>query len=369
MPAKRKLVQSLSTAAASLTGGAAPAVQTLRRSVRIKPSPPLVTAAPAAATAADATEPDIKSESKSAAKAKSPKRKAVSDGAASATTGAGSGGGGGGGGGGGVAVNVAPPILNWSEVGNGASAAAPASSYSCTGSLHGFKATSKPVIAFVETVQKKLSAAYNPAMSKRMSGYMRNHHPFIGLQQPQRLAITKPILKSDVAQFKTQEQVFEATKALWALPEREYHLTALELLGENKQLLTADALPHVEEIIKNKSWWDSIDWIASNVVGPLVQRFPGELTPHMDRWIGDPYLWIRRSAILYQLKYKSQTDRPRLFSYIDKTKHESDFFIRKAIGWVLREYSKTEPKVVRKYIDQNSKLLSPLSIKEGGKYC
>jgi 3-methyladenine DNA glycosylase AlkD len=88
----------------------------------------------------------------------------------------------------------------------------------------------------------------------------------------------------------------------------------------------------------------------------------------MDRWIEDPYLWIRRAALLYQLRWKQETDEEKLFSYCQKTLHEKDFFIRKAIGWVLREYSKTNPKAVKKFISSHRNHLSNLSIREGSKY-
>jgi len=120
-------------------------------------------------------------------------------------------------------------------------------------------------------------------------------------------------------------------------------------------------------MIRTNSWWDTVDTIAPNLVGHLVKTHH-ELTKLMDQWIEDPYLWIRRAALLHQLRWKEMTDEETLFRYCQKTMHEKDFFIRKAIGWVLREYSKTNPRSVKKFIAKYQSNLSPLSIREGSKY-
>eukprot|EP01087_Luapelamoeba_hula_P014055 TRINITY_DN4057_c0_g1_i2.p1 TRINITY_DN4057_c0_g1~~TRINITY_DN4057_c0_g1_i2.p1 ORF type:complete len:122 (+),score=10.59 TRINITY_DN4057_c0_g1_i2:413-778(+) len=120
-------------------------------------------------------------------------------------------------------------------------------------------------------------------------------------------------------------------------------------------------------MIRNKSWWDTVDIIASNLVGSLVTQFP-QLSATMDNWISDEHLWVRRTALIHQLKYKAATNTDRLYSYIGQLMHEQDFFIRKAIGWALREYSKTDPDSVRDFIAANDSELSSLSKREGSKY-
>jgi 3-methyladenine DNA glycosylase AlkD len=122
-----------------------------------------------------------------------------------------------------------------------------------------------------------------------------------------------------------------------------------------------------EYLIRTKSWWDTVDDIAANLVGPLLSDYP-ELIKVMDSWIQDENIWIRRTALIFQLKWKKQTDTNRLFTYCGQVMHERDFFIRKAIGWALRQYSKTDPVAVKQFIQDNQFKLSPLSIKEGGKY-
>jgi 3-methyladenine DNA glycosylase AlkD len=120
-------------------------------------------------------------------------------------------------------------------------------------------------------------------------------------------------------------------------------------------------------MIRMKSWWDTVDDIAANLVGMLLLDHP-ELVQAMDDWIQDEFLWIRRTALIFQLKYKQQTDCTRLFGYCTTVMHERDFFIRKAIGWALRQYSKTDPIAVKQFIQTHQHALSPLSVKEGSKY-
>ena len=154
---------------------------------------------------------------------------------------------------------------------------------------------------------------------------------------------------------------------LWQKDYREFHYTALCFAQKHRKILTPEILPTLETLIRNKSWWDTVDTIAPNLVGHLVKTYPA-LSKIMDRWIEDPYLWIRRAALLHQLRWKDETDKEKLFSYCEKNLHEKDFFIRKAIGWALREYSKTDPKAVEKFIKLHESRLSNLSIREGSKY-
>ena len=107
--------------------------------------------------------------------------------------------------------------------------------------------------------------------------------------------------------------------------------------------------------------------MASNGVGWIVGKDP-QLQATMERWIEDECLWIRRAAILHQLKYKGETNSDLLFKFCEKTMNEKDFFMRKAIGWALRQYSKYEKEKVAEFIKKNKQYLSPLSIKEGSKY-
>jgi 3-methyladenine DNA glycosylase AlkD len=217
----------------------------------------------------------------------------------------------------------------------------------------------------IKDLETLFSAAANPAIALKQSAYMRNLFPYLGLTKPQRELLEKTIFKKTIIQNLADLEMI--LLKLWDQDHREFQYTALCLAQRYRKILTPKLLPTLETMIRNKSWWDTVDTIAPNLVGHLVKTHP-ELTKVMDRWIEDPYLWIRRAALLYQLRWKEATDEERLFGYCQKTLHEKDFFIRKAIGWVLREYSKTNPKSVKKFISEHQSHLSNLSIREGSKY-
>lgn len=122
-----------------------------------------------------------------------------------------------------------------------------------------------------------------------------------------------------------------------------------------------------ERMLRQKAWWDTVDLISSKLVGLLLQKFP-ELVRRMENWIQDDFLWIRRCALIFQLSYKAATDEAMLFRFCMLRMHEEGFFIRKAIGWALRQYSKTNPDAVRRFIAENDDGLSNLSKREGSKY-
>ena len=165
--------------------------------------------------------------------------------------------------------------------------------------------------------------------------------------------------------FTPPENLQETLITLWKLPEREYTYAALDLAQKYRKKLTD--LCFIRYLIETRSWWDSVDFLAAHILGYVVLKTPSLLCD-MDKWIEDSNFWIRRSAILCQLKWKEKTDEARLFSYCKKTAHESEFFIRKAIGWSLREYSKTSPQNVAAFIKENHSLLSPLSFREASKH-
>jgi 3-methyladenine DNA glycosylase AlkD len=152
---------------------------------------------------------------------------------------------------------------------------------------------------------------------------------------------------------------------LWKKDEREYHYTAITYTGKFIKKLPKDVISFLEKLITTKSWWDSVDSIAP-LVGELARRYPEIIEENIDSWAVDDNFWLRRSAILFQLKYKQQTNEDLLYDYIVKNANSKEFFLQKAIGWALREYSKTNPVSVKAFIEGNE--LAPLSVREGSKY-
>lgn len=221
----------------------------------------------------------------------------------------------------------------------------------------------------LEGYQNKLVDLFrsNEVASNReaMENYMRNHFPFLGVKSPER----KTLLKEFFVDYGKPELewIRPLVAFLYAQPEREFHYLALAMIDVHIKKLDAEWMPLFEELIITNSWWDTVDHIAPHHVGAILLREKAGIREYPDRWIGSDNFWLQRSAILFQLKYKEKTDAEKLFSYIEATKESKEFFIQKAIGWALREYSKTAPGEVLGFINSTEDL-APLSRREGLKH-
>jgi 3-methyladenine DNA glycosylase AlkD len=202
----------------------------------------------------------------------------------------------------------------------------------------------------------------NPLKAPGMQAYMKHHFHFLGLQKAERLAVTDPFIK-EKCHSGTIDTDF--VRELWSLPEREIQYTALHYLGKMKKHLKEEHLSFLKELISTKSWWDTVDSIAP-LVGSLVLHYPGLKENKLVFWTEDRDLWVRRVSIIFQLKYKRETDTRFLSRAILANFDTGEFFLNKAIGWALREYSKTDPEWVRNFISAHK--LHSLSIREGSKY-
>lgn len=218
---------------------------------------------------------------------------------------------------------------------------------------------------FISALEEAFTSAKNSQIAAPMAAYMKNKFSFLGIKKPERAVLQKKIFNA--YPLDSEESLCKLMLLLWDAPEREYHYAACDLAYRYKKLWSPKMLLVFEELIRRNSWWDTVDTLAAKLVGTLLTMYP-ELTGEMNRWIEDENLWIRRAALLFQLSYKKDTDEERLFAYCAKTAHEKDFFMRKAIGWVLRQHSKTRPQAVQQFILEHKKDLSALSIREGSKY-
>ncbi len=217
--------------------------------------------------------------------------------------------------------------------------------------------------AFVTT---SLEAVANPADAPQMAAYMKTDMPFFGVKKPDRVPIVRA-LKRDFAP--PDRDTYERwVRALWRLPHREEKYVALALARQSHGFIEPASLPLYEDLIRDGAWWDFVDEVAVQLVGQVVARYPAAGWPLMDQWIGADDMWLRRSAIICQLKHKEATDEARLFRYCRARAHESEFFIRKAIGWALREYAKTRPDRVRAFLAEMGGQLSGLSRREASKH-
>ncbi|MET7392987.1 DNA alkylation repair protein [Dactylosporangium sp. NPDC005572] len=213
----------------------------------------------------------------------------------------------------------------------------------------------------IERLQAVFTAGADPDRAGPMKAYMRDQFEFLGLTSEPRRALTREVLAGTAKP--TERELVEVALACWALPEREYQYFACDYLRRHAKVLTPAALPAIRTLITTKSWWDTVDILAANVVGPMVAGHPA-LRTAMDEWAVRPgELWTARTAILHQLRYGGRTDTDRLFAYCAAWATEPDFFIRKAIGWALREYAKTDPAAVRAFVEGHP-ALSPLSVRE-----
>lgn len=212
------------------------------------------------------------------------------------------------------------------------------------------------------TIEAVYRSQADPQKARAMKTYMRDQFEFLGLPTPLRRRLSKPYLLPLRA-----PELRQGVEHLWGLPEREFQYFALGLIEKSRKLWTADLLETWEWLVRSKSWWDTVDALASNVVGPHLTRFPHQLEV-TDRWIESDDFWLQRTALLYQLGYREKTDSVRLFAYIDRVAPSREFFLRKAIGWALRQYARTNPEAVRSFVLARGDKLSGLSRREALKH-
>ncbi len=165
-----------------------------------------------------------------------------------------------------------------------------------------------------------------------------------------------------------QRKAYEANvQALWALPHREEKYAALEYAFNFPDFTDTKSIPLYESLIRDGAWWDFVDPLAINLVGHAFLKDRATITNIMKKWTEDQDMWIRRSSIICQNHHKKQTDERLLLETCLKLAHEKEFFIRKAIGWALREYSYTAPNAVARFSELNRDKLSNLSYREATK--
>lgn len=222
------------------------------------------------------------------------------------------------------------------------------------------------VDAMVAHVVEGLSALADAEKAEQMQAYMKSEMPFYGVQKPQRVPIFRALKKGFVPR---DRQDYEArVLALWALPRREDRYAALFYARSFKAHITLESLPLYERLIREGAWWDLVDEVIMKLLNPLTLAHRATLRPLMDAWLEDEDLWIRRAAILCQAKHKAKTDPEQLFAYCLARAAEKEFFIRKAIGWALRQYAYTNAKAVRAFLEQHKDDLSTLSYREASKH-
>lgn len=209
----------------------------------------------------------------------------------------------------------------------------------------------------------ELDAAKNPEKATPMEAYMRHQFSFLGVAGPERNELYKKYFPSAK---KTKIIDWDFVDICWEKEPREYQYVAANYLKAMQSYLTKDDLPKLERLVVTKSWWDTVD-ILDRVVGSLVYGKP-ELEERILQWSLSDNIWLRRVAIDHQLLRKEKTDVQLMEKVLLNNLDQTEFFINKAIGWALRDYSKTNPEWVASFIEKNKERMAELSIKEASKY-
>ncbi len=199
-----------------------------------------------------------------------------------------------------------------------------------------------------------------------MAAYMKTEMPFYGIQKPDRLPIYREIKSRFV--FNTRAQYSAAILGLWEQPHREEKYAAIHLARMHRKYITPASLPLYRRLIIEGAWWDLVDDVAIRLVGFVLLHHRPHTSKRVERWIDDSNMWIRRTALICHIGHKGETDERQLFDHCLRRADEREFFIRKAIGWTLREYAKTAPTKVRRFLQKHESRLSTLSFREAAKH-
>lgn len=209
-----------------------------------------------------------------------------------------------------------------------------------------------------------LSALADPDLASQMAAYMRDQFAFLGIKAPPRDKAWRQVRAAADAEHGRPDgdELVRFARALWQRPQREYRYLGAKSLAARASQLGPQHLDAVRELLTTDPWWDTVDILAPNVVGTLARRHAGEVVPVLDRWITDDDTWLVRTAVIHQLKAKQQTDVERLERYCTIAAPHPDFFVRKAIGWALRQYSYVDADWVEAFVARTD--LSGLSERE-----
>jgi 3-methyladenine DNA glycosylase AlkD len=222
------------------------------------------------------------------------------------------------------------------------------------------------VAIWLAPIEAALRALADAQQAEPMKAYMLDQFEFLGIRAGPRREALKGLMKFTA----TADELLALVEALWRLPEREFRYAAIDLLSKHYKRLDVSALPRILQLVQTDPWWDTVDGLAS-VVGDILLRAKSsqpDVQRYMDACLVHPHLWVRRVAMLHQLGWREQTDQERLLRYALTLAPEKDFFIRKAIGWALRDHARTQPDAVRDFLARHADQLSGLTRREAGKH-
>lgn len=216
-------------------------------------------------------------------------------------------------------------------------------------------------------IERSLKAEATPERAEKEKAYLKSELEHLGVSVPAIRRVTRAALatRADLS----HDGLIDLARALWSKPIHERRMAAVEVLEACSRQLIAGDLPLIERFLRESRGWALVDGLATNVAGRLVERFP-ELERELDRWAKDEDFWIRRSALLARLVElrKGRGDFEAFARHADAMLEETEFFVRKAIGWVLREASKKRPDAVADWLEPRAARASGVTIREAIKY-
>ncbi len=217
---------------------------------------------------------------------------------------------------------------------------------------------------YVKSIRARLEEHADPVNAAPMKRYMRDQFEYLGIKSP-RLA---ELLKEHFAEHGLPKvaDLDAIARDLWRLPQREFQYTATILIGKFEEALPEPFIETLEYLMVTKSWWDTVDTLSGGTLGVHFKRFPRTKRKYLSKWRKSENFWLRRACILFQLNYKQETDFDLLKEIICENLGSKEFFINKAIGWSLRQYTRVDPEGVKKFAAETP--LSPLSRREALKW-
>lgn len=211
-----------------------------------------------------------------------------------------------------------------------------------------------------KTLQAEFEAHANVNIAKQQKAYLKDLFAFYGIKTPLRRKLQQPFLVR--AELPSKKDLVPLVRVLWNLPQREYHYFAQELSLRYKKYFDRSDILLFEFMITHNSWWDTVDFIASKLIKAYFHKFPEQRNEYIKKWLSSGNIWLQRSCLLFQLLEKEKTDTALLEEIINSLLGSQEFFINKAIGWALRDYSRTNPDWVVHFVKTHD--LHPLSKRE-----
>lgn len=219
-------------------------------------------------------------------------------------------------------------------------------------------------LSYFSPLIELFKSSQDEKIAQQMNKYMKHKFSFYGIQSPKRKELQRQSILQ-AGKLNPQDAEKEI-KSIWDNCKREVNYSILDILKHKSYWQAEESIELAEWLITHQSWWDSVDIIASHFIGQYFKNYPDKMQGYSAKWVLSDNIWLIRTSIIFQLKYKNETDFDLLKENIRQHSHSNEFFIKKAIGWALREYSKTNPNAVINFIENNK--LQALSIREASKY-